>query len=362
MVSDISDLYLEANNLWNLKRLYADLEEQKSLLKGKQKDKPLSEDEKTIICAALCEIELEQLAQAMYRSLQGLRVSISRSVIQYVKSLAKLDDQRLPWEKIPVILEAYKRCKVPMHETWSKVSEPPGRVSAQQIIDSTWEKLYCPEGYSQEPCYSPEAARVQEKAGDQANRDRNFELAIDYYRLPLQEDPVLYPDFFVKLAACFNEMRRFEDSVLLAGFALDLKRPDGTPLINSDGISMLYGFLGSAYYDLALKSLDDGALGRSLTYYRLSKERSFGINVLADWNRIALLIEFHKEKGIDTERYAQRALYEFSVLEKGIQNLRSNFTEHRGGIIEDMKQVKRGLSHTRLRDKLNELISTCTSH
>jgi hypothetical protein len=89
----------EADEHWDLKRLYADL----ASAKGKQ----LTPVEKQHLCGfLLCGYSPAEMAEWLHKSLEGLEVSLCRGLYQYVKTLKNRGSEKVEnWRQISDWLE-----------------------------------------------------------------------------------------------------------------------------------------------------------------------------------------------------------------------------------------------------------------
>ena len=201
-----------------------------------------------------------------------------------------------------------------------------------------------------EKCYFPKEIVINsETLGDQAEEQENYSKAIACYQVPLKEDPISNNYFLVKIASCLNKMELYADLVPLSLFALKYVNDD-------DGQSRLRGFLGSAFYELALKTLDETILEESLVYYSRSKQRSWGFNVLGIWNSFDLLVKFSQQRIEQSEKYLRKAQLTFVDFKELITNQKSNFSEYKKDIIEDARIIKNNLQDKWLIEELDKLI------
>ncbi|MBD3883439.1 hypothetical protein IFO70_16855 [Phormidium tenue FACHB-886] len=89
------EVFPDASQSWDLARLYADLE--------KIKRHSLSRTEKTCLRGLLCGVNPNDIATALHRQPQGLRVDLTRGLYRYVEALSKGKVKN--WREIPALLE-----------------------------------------------------------------------------------------------------------------------------------------------------------------------------------------------------------------------------------------------------------------
>jgi hypothetical protein len=97
-------LFAEAENSWDLERLYTDL--------GKAKGKFLTAKEKLYLRGLLCGYGPAEMAKKCHKSANGLKVHLSKTLYQYVKVLVNKENDKLEnWTNIREWLEeiGYKR-------------------------------------------------------------------------------------------------------------------------------------------------------------------------------------------------------------------------------------------------------------
>jgi len=91
-------LFAQADEDWDLKRLYADL--------TSTKGKPLSPVEKQHLCGLLCGYSPASMAERLHKSVGGLEVNLCKSLYQYVKTLVNRGNEKVEnWRKISDWLE-----------------------------------------------------------------------------------------------------------------------------------------------------------------------------------------------------------------------------------------------------------------
>ncbi len=94
----------EAENAWDLERLYTDL--------AKAKGRTLSPTEKLYLCGLLSGYSPAEIAKKCHKSAGGVKVYLSTTVYQYVKFLTNKENEKLEnWTNIRKWLEeiGYKR-------------------------------------------------------------------------------------------------------------------------------------------------------------------------------------------------------------------------------------------------------------
>jgi hypothetical protein len=104
MMMNTKERFTEAENFWDLERLYTDL--------GKAKGKPLTAKEKLYLRGLLCGYGPAEMAKKCHKSANGLKVHLSKTLYQYVKVLVNKENDKLEnWTNIREWLEeiGYKR-------------------------------------------------------------------------------------------------------------------------------------------------------------------------------------------------------------------------------------------------------------
>jgi hypothetical protein len=104
MMMNTEERFAEAENSWDLERLYTDL--------GKAKGKSLTAKEKLYLRGLLCGYGPAEMARKCHKSPNGLKVHLSKTLYQYVKVLVNKENDKLEnWTNIREWLEeiGYKR-------------------------------------------------------------------------------------------------------------------------------------------------------------------------------------------------------------------------------------------------------------
>jgi len=104
MIMNTEERFAEAENSWDLERLYTDL--------GKAKGRILTAKEKLYLRGLLCGYGPAEMAKKCHKSAGGLKVNLSKTLYQYVKVLVNKDHSKLEnWTNIREWLEeiGYKR-------------------------------------------------------------------------------------------------------------------------------------------------------------------------------------------------------------------------------------------------------------
>jgi len=103
-MTNTEERFAEAENSWDLPRLYTDL--------GKTKGKSLTAKEKFYLRGLLCGYGPAEIAKKCHKSAGGLKVNLSKTLYQYVKILVNKENEKLEnWTNIREWLEeiGYKR-------------------------------------------------------------------------------------------------------------------------------------------------------------------------------------------------------------------------------------------------------------
>ena len=304
----------------------------------------------------------KEYARQIGQTVQIITITLSRGLYRYVKSLFEIDlEKKIYWHELPKLFEKYGYKRPPANEAleiWKSISASSNDNYAQRIIDDFEDKLFKIKINGDKFSCPKEEAYNLEKLGDEASKQGNYSRAISYYRYPLERDPISHNRFLVKIASCLNLMGLYADLVPLTLFALK-------QVSDKDGKSMLYGFLGSAFYDLALKTLDETNLQASLEYYERSKDRSWGLNLYAPWNSFELQYKFSQEKQEQYEKHLRGAKLDFVDFkesafidfDKLIVNQNSNFKDCIETIITDAKKIRKTVQDQWLIEQIDYLIS-----
>ena len=336
---------LEANKYWILDELLNAL--------SKVKGKKLTELEETYLSAALLRVDQDYVSNARHIELKSLRITLARGLYSYIKILVKIDHKkRIGWYDVAKLLEKanYKRPSVNKTVTlWKSISKETHENYAKDIIDAFENRLVEIIIKGEKPNSSIKFKKKLEDLANQEEKLKNYDEAIEYYKTVLEKNPKSYSYILVKIVNCLNEMELYKDSVPLALFAFQYVKDE-------ERKSRLNGYLGSAFYELALKTLDENILQESLKYYALSENRAWGINVLAKWNSFELLIKFSQLKRITTESFSRKIKLAFFEFMEVITKSNSNFYEYKKFIINDARKIKASISDEYLIKGINQLI------
>lgn len=116
------ELFIKAEQLWNLERLYSDLAKQKST--GREKKTKLTSVEKAILRGLLCHYSPKEIANALHWNYGSICVELTKGLYRYVEILTGRESNTLKnWRDIPNWLEAagYKTPK--HHQDWDDAPE-----------------------------------------------------------------------------------------------------------------------------------------------------------------------------------------------------------------------------------------------
>ncbi len=98
MTAHTDDQFTQAENDWDLERLYKDL----TAVKGKE----LSPIEKLHLRGLLCGYSPNDIAEILHRDVRGLEVNLSNKLYKYVKTIVKREQERVEnWRSICQWLE-----------------------------------------------------------------------------------------------------------------------------------------------------------------------------------------------------------------------------------------------------------------
>lgn len=111
-------LFAQADENWDLKRLYADL--------ASAKGKHLTPVEKQHLTGLLCGYSPAKIAKRLHKSVGGLEVNLSKSLYQYVKVLINKGNEKVEnWRKISDWLEE-AGYKTPSTKPFQLLNDLPG--------------------------------------------------------------------------------------------------------------------------------------------------------------------------------------------------------------------------------------------
>lgn len=140
-----SELFVKADQLWNLERLYSDLANHKSTGRGRKTK--LTPVEKAILRGLLCEYSPKEIATALHWNYRSICVELTKGLYRYVEILTRRDSNTLKnWRDIPIWLEAtgYKTLK--RYQDWGDAPELSvfyGRTSELETLKQGITKQQC---------------------------------------------------------------------------------------------------------------------------------------------------------------------------------------------------------------------------
>lgn len=348
-MSTLNIYWNEADKTWDLIRLYQDL--------GRTKGRNLTELQKAKLRGALCNVSLKDVAEQLNRGLKGLRTDLSTGLYRFVQELLWNQgiehEGKVYWQQIPRLLAqaGYNRQSVsPTQEILDTISAKPlgkDTPKASAIIETIENQLISNRINGSEAQFPLAVAKKLEIDGDQAAKRKEFDTAIHYYRIPVEQD-LSYSPFLIKIAACFDKLHQYSDSVAIALEFLPL-------FTNQDHVSQLNGVLGSAFHELATYTRDELVLRQALSYYKKAFIRSEGPNVLSLWNSFELLEKFSQIKQADSDKYLRKAKLAFCDFKDIAHDPRSNFQRYRQSILEDAQRIQAEIGDPWLLDELSGL-------
>ena len=344
------DIYWnEADKVWDLIRLYKDL--------SRTKGRGLTELQKAKLRGALCSVALKDVAEQLHRGLKGLRTDLSPGLYRFIQDLLfekGIDHNgRIYWQQIPRLLSlaGYSRQSVSAVEdsllSISAAPLGPDSAHASEIIKQIEEQRLRNKLQNSDVKFPLVIAQKLDQDGDLSVEREDFDSAIHYYRIPVEQD-LSYASFLVKIAMCFDKLHRYSDSVMIALESFTL-------CSDADLISKLNGVLGSAFHELAIHTRDDLILRQALDYYQKAKVRSEELNVLGIWNSFDLLIQFSVLNPSQADRYLRKAKLSYCDFLEISQNPTSNFKRYRQYIREDSQRILSELDEPWLAEKLLDL-------
>ncbi len=103
MMAHTDEAFTDAEKSWDLKRLYTDL--------GQAKGKSLTSKEKLHLRGLLCGYSPAEIAKKRHKSPDGLKVNLSNTLYQYVKTLVNRDNKKVEnWTNIPRMPSVIRAC------------------------------------------------------------------------------------------------------------------------------------------------------------------------------------------------------------------------------------------------------------
>ncbi|KAI9130038.1 WD40 repeat-containing protein [Acaryochloris sp. CCMEE 5410] len=348
---ELSLVWEDADNYWDLPVLYKDL--------GKFNRGRLTKLHKALLRGALCGVSLSEVANKLDRKINGLRADLSAGLYSFVSQLLCEKeiqyDAKVCWQQIPRLLgfAGYRLLgKLELNISLESISEPivkGGSLRAADIIKSIEDNQISDRLNNSNSKLAKEVADSLIQKGESVANLGQYETAIQFYRVPVEQD-LSYKHCLVKIAICFDQLQRYSDAVTIALEALPL-------FTDKDNVGKLYGVLGSAYQELAIKTRDDLVLRQAVSYYRRAFVRSDGPNVLGVWNIFDLFSEFSLLKESESDMYIRKAKLALCEFKDAIKDPKSNFPRYRQKIVADALRIQLKINDEWLRTELRTLKS-----
>lgn len=122
LISFEDKLFINADKLWDIEKLYLDLAQQKSIFRGRKNN--LTSVEKAILRGLLCNYSPKEIANALHWNSGSICVELTKGLYRYVEILTGRESNSLKnWRDISIWLEAagYKTPKP--HQDWGDAPE-----------------------------------------------------------------------------------------------------------------------------------------------------------------------------------------------------------------------------------------------
>lgn len=340
MSNYLDALFIEANNSWDLKRLYKDLR----LIKGRG----LTPFEKACLRGFLCSFKPQNIAKEIDWDAASLRTQLSRQVYPLLYDL--LGKDKLHWDQIASWLEqkGYKR-SVQLKAGLETISKKP-TIRASQIINSIESKLvkHLDSSIPREDKLSLSESELESviAQGNKDSEQGDYLQALKSYWLVLEEAFLLFPGCLVQVAACYDKLGAFKDCAEICYFALERKH-----IHKNEGLTQCYTFLAGAFHELCLHTCNSSDLEQSLYFYECAIDCEPG-NVLPAWNIVDVLVSFSKNKPEKTDQYVTKARLAFAKLQNKASAPESNFYKYKYRIFKNAKHLICELKNESLKNQI----------
>jgi tetratricopeptide (TPR) repeat protein len=332
------ELFEEANQIWDLSKLYQDI--------AAIKKHKLTDNEKTWLRGLLCRCSPNLIANQVFWTSASLRTQLSRGLYNYIAVLT--NQKRIIWHKIADDLEklGYKKA-AKLQSSILQTTTPLNShriVSAFEIIPIVSQLIIGS---------TPEIAEIAAKAFEQADRLnslKNYSAALDYYYLGLKSSNSIDIDILISIAGCYDKLMMYDDSLLICYSTLPFISNSSEPSFNQ---CKLYVFIGSVFEASAIAHKDKCKFKTAIKYYELAASITFlpvgSTYLLPIWNQVSLILLFVKEKVFDqigeNEIYLGIAKEKMEFLlesaQKGYEG--GGYSRYRTKILKDMRSSFEGL-------------------
>lgn len=342
------DIYWsEAEKCWVLPRLYTDL--------GEIKGRKLTDLQRAILRGLLCGVSIKDVAKQLGRKINGLRTDVSTTLYRYIDALLYekgiQQDGKIYWQQIPRLLTLAGYAQKSPSEIQvglQTISSPSQGIEASEIIEAVDKQRLNYQHLNLRSSWPVQVAKDLDQQGDSAWYRQDYLSALHFYFMLVENNPRANRSSLVKIAMCFEQLEQYDSAVDISLWAL-------TFVSNQDQSAKYNGVLGTAFYELALNTLDDLVLWQALDYYKKASVRSGGPYVLGTWNSFDLLVKFSALKADGAERYlrtAQLCFHEFQSLASEPQ---SDFKHHKEKILKDAERIQSDLKDEWLCKELSKL-------
>jgi tetratricopeptide (TPR) repeat protein len=332
----MTELFAEANQGWDLAKLYQDI----STIKGM----PITDWEKTCLRGLLCRYSPKAIAAKTYWTSNSLRTELSRRLYPCIAHLTR--KERIVWHKIADDLASmgYQNLDK-LKEDIAQASCPStnrDRILTVSAIINTVMQLSSGKSRAKHDENIINMATKAIEEGNRLNRSKNYPAALDCYHLALKSSATVNINVLINIARCYDRLRKYSDSLAICYFALNFIPHSSQP---STDKCKVYNFIAGAFHELAITHRDQAYLNTSIDYYERAVFHD-PIDILPIWNQIDLILYFVKEQIITgaTEKalYIKNAHQKMELLLQ-VARQGDSYGKYRTQVLEDMWVAFMGL-------------------
>ncbi len=291
----MTELFAEANQGWDLAKLYRDI----STIKGL----PVTDWEKTCLRGLLCRYSPKAIAAKTYWTSSSLRTELSRRLYPCIAHLTC--KKRIVWHKIADDLASmgYQNLDQLQEDIAQASSTNRDRILTVSAIINTVMQLSSSKSTAKndENILSMTTKAIQQ--GNQLNRSQDYSAALECYHLALKSSPTANINVLINIARCYDRLKKYSDSLAICYFALNFIPHSSQP---STDKCKVYNFIAGVFHELAITHRDRAYLNTSIDYYERAISHN-QIDILPIWNQIDLILYFVKEGIINGA--TEKALY-----------------------------------------------------
>jgi tetratricopeptide (TPR) repeat protein len=327
----MTELFAEANQGWDLSKLYLDI----SAIKGL----PLTDWEKTCLRGLLCRYSPKAIAAKTYWTGSSLRTELSRRLYPCLANLT--NKERIVWHKIADDLASmgYKNLDKLKDDIALASAATTVQVLAVSVVITS--AIRC----TSNKVVSQSVVEMAEKAyqrGNLLSRAQDYPAALECYHLALKSLTMVDINILINIARCYDRLKKYSDSLAICYFALNYISDSNH---TSNDQCRIYNFIAGVFHELAITHRDKSYLNPAIDYYTKAALSSQS-DILPVWNQVDLILNCVKEQIVNQS--AEKKLYLVIAHQKmelllEISRQGTSYTRYRDRVLDDMCSAFDGL-------------------